>query len=50
MINAIINSQLPTVSPTCIERPTKRASNGDVPRSDCMVKEQPRANSMIPNT
>lgn len=44
---AIIISQLPTVSPTFKESPTKSASKGDVPRSDCIVKEIPRVNIKI---
>ncbi|QOS88991.1 hypothetical protein [Peribacillus sp. JNUCC41] len=32
------------------KKSTKRASNGnDVPGSDCIVKEQPKINSMIPS-
>jgi hypothetical protein len=49
-IKAIIISQLPTVSPTFMDSPTKSASNGEVPRSDCIVKELPRVNIKIPNT
>src|SRR5690606_15574125 len=41
--------QLPPVSPTLIDKPTKTASNGDVPKSDKMVKEIPRASPMIPS-
>ena len=47
---AIMISQLPTVSPTFMDSPTKSASKGEVPRSDCMVKEIPRVNIKIPNT
>lgn len=48
-IKAIIISQLPTVSPTLIDSPTKTASKGEVPRSDCIVNEIPRVNNKIPN-
>src|SRR5690625_7949713 len=41
-INAIIISQLPTVSPTFMESPTNRASKGDVPRPDNIVNEMPK--------
>lgn len=47
---AIIISQLPTVSPTFKESPTKSASKGEVPKSDCIVTEIPRVNIKIPNT
>lgn len=47
-IKAIIISQLPTVSLTFIDSP-KSASKGEVPRSDCIVKEIPRVNIKIPN-
>jgi hypothetical protein len=43
-------SQLPTVSPTFLDSPTKRASKGEVPRSDCIVKEIPRVKIKIPIT
>jgi len=33
-ITANIISQLPTVSPILCDKPTKRASNGEVPRFD----------------
>lgn len=48
-IKATMISQLPTVRPTFIDRPTKSASNGDVPRFDCIVREIPRVNMKIPN-
>ncbi len=31
---AMMTSQLPTVSPTCMDSPTKSASKGEAPRSD----------------
>ena len=46
-IKAIIISQLPTVSPTFMDSPTKRASKGPF-KPDCIVKEIPRVNSKIP--
>lgn len=49
-IKAIMISQLPTVSPAFMDSPTKSASKGEVPRSDCIVKEIPRVNIKIPNT
>ncbi|GIN69112.1 hypothetical protein J41TS2_45330 [Bacillus sonorensis] len=49
-MEAIIISQLPTVSPTFIDSPTKSASKGEVPKSDWIVKEIPRDNIKIPNT
>jgi hypothetical protein len=49
-IIAIMISQLPTVSPTFIDSPTKSASKGEAPRSDCIVNEIPRDNIKIPNT
>lgn len=49
-IKAIITSQLPTVSPTFLDSPTKSASKGEVPRSDCIVIEIPSVNIKIPNT
>lgn len=48
-ITEIRTSQLPTVSPTSFDRPTKRASKGDVPSPDCMVKEMPKLNMSMPN-
>ena len=36
-IKAIIISQLPTVSPTFMDSPTKSPSKGEVPRSDCIM-------------
>lgn len=49
-IKARMISQLPTVNPTFLDRTTKSASKGEVPRSDCIVKEIPRVNIKIPNT
>lgn len=46
-IKAVITSQLPTVSPTFTDSPTNSASKGEVPRSDCIVKEIPRVNIII---
>lgn len=47
-MNASNTSQLPTVRPTLLDRPTKSASKGDVPRSECIVSETPRVNMKIP--
>lgn len=49
-MNAIMISQLPTVSPTFLDSPTTTASKGEVPRSDWIVKEIPRVKMKIPNT
>lgn len=49
-INAIMISQLPTVSPTFLDSPTTTASKGEVPRFDWIVKEIPRVKMKIPNT
>jgi hypothetical protein len=45
---AMIISQLPTVKPTFRDKPTSRASNGELPRSDCMVNVMPRVRIKIP--
>lgn len=45
---AISTSQLPTVRPTFLDRPTKSASKGEAPRSESIVSESPRANMNIP--
>lgn len=42
-------SQLPTVRPTFIDSPTKSASKGDLPRSDCIVSEIPEVKIKSPN-
>lgn len=47
---AMIISQLPTVKPILMDNPTKSASKGDVPMSECIVRETPRDNSIMPNT
>lgn len=49
IMTEIRTSQLPTVRPTSLERPTKRASNGEVPSPDCIVKEMPKLNTNIPS-
>jgi hypothetical protein len=45
---AMIISQLPTVKPTFRDKPTRRASNGELPSSDCMVNVMPRVRIKIP--
>lgn len=48
-VKAII-TQLPTVSPTLIDSPSKTASKGEVPKSDCIVNEIPRVSNKFLNT
>lgn len=48
MMIEIKTSQLPTVRPNSLERPTKRASNGEAPSPDCIVNEIPKLNTSTP--